>query len=234
MQIEHSRHQVKAQLLSTPDSVQELQKKKASAGVLLSATDEAAVSLKPSTTLEPTDTYDIMARRRQAASDALQKKDSLSPNEDEQGPPSADLNGDGVVDEEDLMYLLKSWGMSDSPADFNGDGTVDVSDLLYLLSQWTMPETDSKPDVSDNTSDTPNNSAMLRRRRWAASQPSEEKGDAVDEAHLRRRRFAASQNEESDSTDLRRLMASRFEAANNAQIRTNRSVEDLLSVLSEI
>ena len=55
----------------------------------------------------------------------------------------ADLNGDGVVDVNDLLELLGSWGTCDSgcgpdcPADVNGDCVVDVNDLLQLLASWT-------------------------------------------------------------------------------------------------
>jgi hypothetical protein len=65
-----------------------------------------------------------------------------------------DLNGDGVVDEADLLILLSEWGpcaevpagagvppaepraQGSCPADLNGDGVVDVLDLLILLDSW--------------------------------------------------------------------------------------------------
>lgn len=50
----------------------------------------------------------------------------------------ADLNGDGVVDGNDLAILLGSWGPCPGcPADFNHDGVVDGSDLAVLLGSWT-------------------------------------------------------------------------------------------------
>jgi len=49
--------------------------------------------------------------------------------------PSADLNGDGVVDGADLGILLKNWGGS-GIADLNGDGVVDGADLGILLASW--------------------------------------------------------------------------------------------------
>lgn len=52
-------------------------------------------------------------------------------------PPSADLNGDGVVDGADLGLLLGAWDSSGSAADLNGDGTVDGADLGALLGAWT-------------------------------------------------------------------------------------------------
>jgi hypothetical protein len=50
-----------------------------------------------------------------------------------------DVNGDRVVDSEDLILLLASWGECPKgcPADFNDDGVVDTEDLLTLLSNWT-------------------------------------------------------------------------------------------------
>jgi len=53
--------------------------------------------------------------------------------------PTADLNGDGVVDGADLGILLNAWGTcAGSPClgDLNGDGVVDGADLGILLSAW--------------------------------------------------------------------------------------------------
>lgn len=51
-----------------------------------------------------------------------------------------DLNGDGIVDVEDLFILLSEWGKcanpEDCPADLNDDGIVNVEDLFILLSHW--------------------------------------------------------------------------------------------------
>jgi hypothetical protein len=49
----------------------------------------------------------------------------------------ADLNGDGVVNSQDLATLLNAWGSAGSPADLNGDGIVGAPDLAILLSRWT-------------------------------------------------------------------------------------------------
>ena len=59
--------------------------------------------------------------------------------------PQADLNGDCVVDGDDLGALLGYWGFCPGcPADFNDDGYVDGADLGELLGQWsaqcTLPE----------------------------------------------------------------------------------------------
>jgi len=50
-------------------------------------------------------------------------------------PPTADLDGDGIVDGADLGLLLQQWGSGGS-ADLNGDGVVDGIDLGILLQQW--------------------------------------------------------------------------------------------------
>ncbi len=54
------------------------------------------------------------------------------------GGVPGDVNGDGVVNVNDLLALISAWGpcSGDCPADINGDGTVNVQDLLELLSLW--------------------------------------------------------------------------------------------------
>jgi len=53
-----------------------------------------------------------------------------------------DLSGDGIVNGEDLMMLLGSWGEcpvgpAECPADINEDGFVNGMDLGILLGEWT-------------------------------------------------------------------------------------------------
>ena len=49
-----------------------------------------------------------------------------------------DVNGDGVVDVEDLLQLLAAWGACKGcPEDLDGNGAVDVDDLLILLANWS-------------------------------------------------------------------------------------------------
>ena len=55
----------------------------------------------------------------------------------------SDLNGDGVVNTEDLLILLSNWGYCDDctgpgdcVADMSGDCEVNTVDLLMLLSEW--------------------------------------------------------------------------------------------------
>jgi hypothetical protein len=47
-----------------------------------------------------------------------------------------DLDGDGLVNVNDLLSLLSGFGGSDASSDVNGDGVVDVNDLLQLLSAF--------------------------------------------------------------------------------------------------
>ncbi|MBL9119552.1 MAG: hypothetical protein JNL80_06545 [Phycisphaerae bacterium] len=50
---------------------------------------------------------------------------------------SADLNGDGVVDAQDLAILLGAWGSTSDPAsDINYSGLTDATDLAILLGSW--------------------------------------------------------------------------------------------------
>lgn len=49
----------------------------------------------------------------------------------------ADLNGDGVVNSQDLAMLLSAWGTSNPAADIDQDGSVGSTDLAQLLSRWT-------------------------------------------------------------------------------------------------
>lgn len=48
-------------------------------------------------------------------------------------PPQGDVNGDGCVDDADLLIVLFAFGGSDPSADVNGDGIVDDADLLIVL-----------------------------------------------------------------------------------------------------
>jgi hypothetical protein len=50
-------------------------------------------------------------------------------------PPPGDLNGDGLINGDDLTLLLNNWGGT-GVGDINGDGTVGASDLTVLLGAW--------------------------------------------------------------------------------------------------
>ncbi|UCD73816.1 MAG: hypothetical protein JSV91_08445 [Phycisphaerales bacterium] len=48
-----------------------------------------------------------------------------------------DVNGDGVVDIDDVFAILGAWGpCDDCPEDVNDDGTVDIDDLFEVLGAW--------------------------------------------------------------------------------------------------
>ena len=49
-----------------------------------------------------------------------------------------DIDGDGVVNFDDLVTLLASWGgCSGCDADIDGNGDVDFNDVLILLGNWS-------------------------------------------------------------------------------------------------
>ena len=55
----------------------------------------------------------------------------------QQGVPG-DVDGNGVVDFNDLLAVLAAWGpCAGCPADFDGNGFVDFNDLLTLLANWS-------------------------------------------------------------------------------------------------
>jgi len=57
---------------------------------------------------------------------------------DEMIPCPGDLNGDGVVNTEDLLLLLGDWGCNGESCigDVDDDGDTDTADLLVLLAAW--------------------------------------------------------------------------------------------------
>jgi hypothetical protein len=71
------------------------------------------------------------------SSSVLPLIERLQPND---GPP-ADINGDGVVDVDDLTAVILAWGPcpvppAPCPADIDGSGTVDVDDLVQVILGW--------------------------------------------------------------------------------------------------
>lgn len=54
-----------------------------------------------------------------------------------------DVNGDGIVDGQDLSIVLGFWGVCSGgdcvAADLNSDGVIDGSDLSQVLGFWTIP-----------------------------------------------------------------------------------------------
>lgn len=53
-------------------------------------------------------------------------------------PPQGDVNGDGCVDDADLLAVLFAFGQTGSnlPEDVNRDGVVDDADMLLVLSNF--------------------------------------------------------------------------------------------------
>ena len=53
-------------------------------------------------------------------------------------PLLGDINGDGIVNVDDLLLVLGGWGSNPGlPADLNNDGVVNVEDLLIVLANWS-------------------------------------------------------------------------------------------------
>jgi hypothetical protein len=53
-----------------------------------------------------------------------------------QEPCEGDLNGDDVVNVNDLLEVVEQWGNSSGSGDINEDGIVDVGDLLLIVEGW--------------------------------------------------------------------------------------------------
>ena len=48
----------------------------------------------------------------------------------------ADLSGDGMVNVNDLLAIIRYWGTDVSEADLNNDGIVDTFDLFIVIDNW--------------------------------------------------------------------------------------------------
>jgi hypothetical protein len=81
--------------------------------------------------------------------DACDIAGGSSPDDDGDGVPDecqsepGDVDGDGVVDLDDIGTVIGAWGACPPPpvgcaADTNGDGVVDVVDLVFVYLQWTF------------------------------------------------------------------------------------------------
>ncbi len=47
-----------------------------------------------------------------------------------------DINGDGVVDTQDVTAFLNLWNLNSPSADFDGNGVIDTRDVLAFLNAW--------------------------------------------------------------------------------------------------
>ena len=47
-----------------------------------------------------------------------------------------DLDGDGLINVNDLLTVVGDWGLTDSEADIDGNGIVDTPDLLAVIAAW--------------------------------------------------------------------------------------------------
>ena len=82
--------------------------------------------------------HDVRARQSNAAGDTMTDfSPTVSFTVSQLAVPSADLNGDGVVDAQDLSMFLARWFSTDATmrktADLNGDGKIDLSDFSILI-----------------------------------------------------------------------------------------------------
>ena len=50
-------------------------------------------------------------------------------------PCTGDLDGDGVVDVDDMLAMLGDWGLSGA-SDIDGSGIVNIDDLMLLFARW--------------------------------------------------------------------------------------------------
>jgi hypothetical protein len=49
---------------------------------------------------------------------------------------TGDLNGDGLVDVDDILAVINAWGTDDANGDADGDGAVTANDILVVLAGW--------------------------------------------------------------------------------------------------
>ena len=50
---------------------------------------------------------------------------------------AADLDGNGIVDVNDLLLVIGAWGQTGGTGDIDGDSVVGINDLLLVLESWT-------------------------------------------------------------------------------------------------
>ena len=53
-----------------------------------------------------------------------------------EAPCASSHDGEDAAHDDDLLAMLAAWGTNDPAADVNGDGVVNVNDLMILLSNY--------------------------------------------------------------------------------------------------
>jgi N-acetylneuraminic acid mutarotase len=70
----------------------------------------------------------------------------------------ADFNSDSVIDLDDLVIMIESWGTDDILCDIapqpDGDGTVDRLDLELFMTYWEQDNMPQEPQDQENDSET--------------------------------------------------------------------------------
>jgi len=112
------------------------------------AVEMGSVNLDPHTFLPgwPWSTADVMhpvytGIKRELTIDEIGALRFLYGVESESDSLPGDVNGDGVVNSQDLALVLGSWGVCPDPpvpciSDINGDGLVNAQDLAVVLANW--------------------------------------------------------------------------------------------------
>jgi len=107
---------------------------------IVALTDPGVMSW-PWTPTEPGDEYKVRVRSYNTGGGFYGVWDESDATFSVTGGIDGDVNGDGVVNVEDLLQLLTAWGPcpdppAQCPEDINGDGAVNTADLLILLANW--------------------------------------------------------------------------------------------------
>ncbi|OUU90024.1 MAG: hypothetical protein CBC35_12440 [Planctomycetes bacterium TMED75] len=82
--------------------------------------------------------------------DVMIEGEIMQPGEGHEGHCSADLNGNGMIDGEDLAVVIAKWNTDDAQADMDQSGIVDGADLTLMLSQWGECSHDSDDGGHDD------------------------------------------------------------------------------------
>jgi hypothetical protein len=61
----------------------------------------------------------------------------------------ADVDEDGVVDEDDFLALLDAWGPCTCSEEMYGDGVVGIDDLVFVVESWGLCPCESGTEPDD-------------------------------------------------------------------------------------